>query len=141
MRRELIEKLGPELRSVGLAMVESHEAKLRTCDAVHSLAAAATKTADAWETLAERAEAQGEPDLAENAKKAGNTWRRVAAGAVDTEETWAVIDELTGATGKMGRSLVQATEYLAGVRPGREKHTGDAEPEGDNHPGAGEDSG
>ena len=52
MRRELIEKLGPELRSVGIAMVESHEAKLQTCDAVHGLAAAATKTADAWETLA-----------------------------------------------------------------------------------------
>lgn len=126
MRRDLIEKLGPELRSVGLAMVGSHEAKLRTCDAVHSLAAAATKTADAWEALAERAETQGEPELAENARKAGNTWRRVAAAAVDTEETWAVIDELTGATGKMGRSLVQATEYLNGVRPGREKKTGDA---------------
>lgn len=141
MRRDLIDKLGPELRSVGLAMVASHEAKLRTCDAVHGLAAAATKTADAWESMAERAESRGEPDLAENARKAGNTWRRVAAAAVDTEETWAVIDELTGATGKMGRSLVQATEYLAGVRTGREKHPEDMEPEGENHPGAGEDSG
>lgn len=130
MRRDLIEKMGPELRAGGLAMVESHEAKMHTCDAIHSLAAAATKTAAAWEKLAERADQTGEPDLAENARKAGNTWRRVAAAAVDTEETWAVIDELTGATGRLGRSLVQATEYLDGVRPGREKH-----------PGAGEESG
>ena len=130
MRRDLIDKLGPELRAVGMAMMDSDQAREGTCEAIHSLAAAATKTADAWEDAAKRAEETGEPEIAESARKAGNTWRRVASAAVDTEETWALIGKLTGATGTVGEALIRATGYLDGIRPGREKH-----------PGAGEDSG